>query len=88
MHKKSDFCSNCLHLMLFLILISVLALPGQNHPPARGLCSLQSAAQALRLQPDFGKLPLYFIENQGQIDRQVSDTREARIKRSISHRLG
>jgi len=67
-------------LFLFLLLQALVFLPitslasesGKGHVTADNNKTKVTATQKANIKKTYGKLPLYFIENKGQVDRQVS----------------
>jgi len=57
------------HVVMILFCLTVLAMAGQGW--AAATVALQRPETA-RIQEAYGKLPLYFIENQGQVDSRVA----------------
>ena len=63
--------------LINLLVILALILPGGAQPTAPPTPSSPSVAPAPAktapaLKPDFGQLPLYFVENRGQLDERVA----------------
>jgi hypothetical protein len=62
-------------ILLGALIIVFLAGSGVEGPRAQGLSAQASSvtgSTALKVDPNFGKMPLYFIPNQGQMDAQVA----------------
>ncbi len=60
--------------------LALLSLSPASAAPATPKPAEVSAAERARITESFGKLPLYFIENQGQMDGQVSHYLQGRDK--------